>query len=355
MIGPAARRASGVWIGTGIVGAIIFGPNGMHPHDFTELALHVPVFGVVVGLTWLLLFVPTARVLVRADGATYLRSLPGPRWQPLALGTLAMIVLQLPWLIVWLLGDGMRGLAVVAALTIVIVVVARWRTRPPRAGWPRWRGGAAALRGIYLRALRRRAGDAIVRGVGLAVLAGLAAGLFVRNNALHGPHAAVLGAGVIAIVLVPGWVGALFPLVEAHRAAAWLAATVGISPSTRVGVLASVVGIVYAVGAAIAGAAAAIAFSFDADTIGSLVATAVLVAIGSSLVTTRGLVWADRGEALADAPKDAVSRGEAAARVVIGAIAAAALAVICLAALGLAGVLGIIVIGSAAVLTARQT
>jgi len=342
-----------VWIGSGIVGAVIFGPTAMQPVDVTQLALHVPTFGIAIAITWLLLFAPTARVLVRAEGATYLRSLPAPRWTPRVIAASALVWLQLPWLALWLLGEGVHGLAIVLAFTAPIVALASWRPRPPRAGWPRWRGDRAALRGVYLRALRRRAGDALVRHIGLSILAGLAAGLFIHNNAFVDERAAVLGGGVIAIVLVPGAVGTLLPLVDVHHASAPLASSLGMSAPARVAVLASVVAIVYAGGAAIAAAAAAL--ELDVVTLAWLAAAAVALALAMSLVATRMAVWADRGEPVADAPKDIVSRNDAAVRVVIGGVVAAALAVICLGALGIAGVLAMLVIGIAAVLTTRPS
>ena len=122
VIGPALRRALAVWIGAGIVAAVIFGPTGMRPGDLTGLALHDLGAGAVIAATWLLLFVPTARIVVRADAATYLRSLPhGPTW-PLAAA--AVIALQLPWLALWLAGEGVRGLAVVGVVTIPVLLIA---------------------------------------------------------------------------------------------------------------------------------------------------------------------------------------------------------------------------------------
>src|SRR3954470_19068291 len=97
----AFRRAVAVWIGTGIVAAGVFGPTAMHPRDLTDLALHEPVVGGILALTWMLVFLPAARVLVRGETAAYLRSLPGPTIAPLALGAAALIALQLPWLALW--------------------------------------------------------------------------------------------------------------------------------------------------------------------------------------------------------------------------------------------------------------
>jgi hypothetical protein len=339
VIGPASRRASAVWVGAGIGGGIVFGPNGMHPRDLTQLALHVPSVGGVLAVTWLLLYVPTARMIVREEGGLYLRSLPMARWQPIALSVLALVVLQLPWLLLWIAGEGARGLAIVVALSIVIALVALWRPRPRRAGWPRWRSDRAALRGVYVRALRRRATDALVRGVGLAVLAGLVAGVMVRNNALVGDEGAPLGAGVIAIMLIPGCVGALLPLVEAHRASAWLVASLGMSAAARVIVLATVVAGVYVLGAAIAVGAA---YAFVApQTIAWLAAVALPATLGIALVVTRALVRAEREDK------------SAAARVVTGAIVASATAVTLLGWLGVTAAPAMLLVGVCALLTAR--
>jgi hypothetical protein len=74
---PAWRRALAAWLGLAIVAAVVFGPTAMHPSDLTGLALHDPGVGLALGVTWLLVFVPTARVIVRAAPAAYLGSLPG--------------------------------------------------------------------------------------------------------------------------------------------------------------------------------------------------------------------------------------------------------------------------------------
>lgn len=337
MVTPAWRRAAAVWIGAAMGGGIVFGPTGMHPHDLTRLALGVPAVGAGLALTWLLVFTPTARVLVRAEGARYLRSLPGPRWQPLVVGATALVVLQLPWLALWIAGDGVRGLAIVLALTVLIVLVASLRRRPRTAHFPPWTRPFPALRGVYVRALKRRAADALVRGVGLAILAGMVAGLVVRNNGLAGESAAPLGSGAIAIMLVPGWVGALLPLVEAQRSSAWLASSLGITQAMRITVLATVVAGVYLVGTAIALGAAGVTFAMSPW----LAATAIVTSLGMSLVATRALLVADRD--VASAP----------VRVVSGAVVASALAVVCLAWLGILGALVLVGIGICAVLAVR--
>lgn len=339
VIAPAARRAAAVWAGAGIVAAVVFGGTGMHPRDLTELAVHVAAVAAVLGATWVLLMLPAARVLVRGDGARYLRSLPGPRAWPVAAAAAALVALQGPWLALWLAGEGARGLVVIAATTLVIAGLARWQVRPARGRQVRWRRAGTALFGVYARALRRRAADALVRGAGLAVLAGIAAGLLVRNNALAGPGAGALGAAVIAIVLAPGWAGALAPLADAHRETGWLAGSLGISDTAREAVLATTVVAVYAAGAAVASAAAAALAAPSA--VGWIAVTAVIGAAGGGLVATRAVLVAARGG------------GAGAVRIAVGAVIASAVVVLAVGLLGAWGA-GAAVATGAVVLAARS-
>lgn len=386
VIVPAWRRAASVWVGAAIGGGIIFGPTGMHPHDLTRLALGVPAVGAILAITWLLVFVPAARVLVRADGARYLRSLPGPRWWPIVVGALALLALQLPWLALWLAGDGLRGLVIVVGLSAVIALLASWRPRGRPAATPRWTRGRQALRGVYLRAMRRRASDALIRGVGLAILAGLVAALVVRNNALAGRDAAVLGPAVIAILLIPGWAGTLLPLLDAHRQSGWLVSSLGMSASARTVVLATVVATVYVAAALISVAAAGVALGWLLDSAASLTAESgvpvvadpsmvtsgssvaatiawigavtVATSIASSLIATRALLRAGgeretRDPSVAHDGRDDRDERGAAVRVVVGAIAASALSVLCIGWLGIAGVGASVAVGICAIVTAR--
>jgi hypothetical protein len=373
VIGPAYRRAGAVWIGTAIAAAVIFGPTGLTPWALTQLALHGPGVGIALAATWLLMFVPVARIVVRADAATYLRALPGPTLAPLAIAGAALIGLQLPWLVLWVWGQGALGLAIVCALTVVIVALAWLRFPPPRAGWPRWTGARQAFTAIYVRALRRRAGDGIVRGIGLAVLAGAAGGLVVANNQLVGQDAAVLGTAVIAVVALPAQVGLLSTLVNAYRASGWLAASLGVTAQARIAGLAVAVGIVYLVDAyrasgwlaaslgvtaqaRIAGLAVAVGIVYltcavvgvgalaivvggNAETIAWVAAFALPTALLSALAVTRSLVRA------ADSPS-------AAQRVVSGAVVVAALAVFWL---GLLGELGLAAMAATAIVALART
>jgi hypothetical protein len=252
VIGPAYRRASAVWAGCMIVAAIIFGPTAMHPRDITQMALDEPSAFAVLAGTWLLVFVPIARALLHGDEARYLRSLPAPALWPRLVQIGAIVGLQLPWLLLWLVGEHVRGLLVFAGSTIVIALVAWWRPSRRTTGAPRWRSSVRALVGVYVAALVRRAGDALVRGAGLAIFAGLAAGLFVRNNVLAGEHAARIAASVIALMAVPAQVGVLGVLLDAHRRSTWLARSLGVLPSTRTLALGVALAIVHVAAALLA-------------------------------------------------------------------------------------------------------
>lgn len=326
MVIPAGRRAGAVWLGCAIVTAVVFGPTGMQPRDLTGLALHHPGVGSVLFATWLLIFAPTARLLLRADAARYLRSLPAPAGAAAVVGGLALIGLQAPWIALWLIGEGVRGLAVVAVTTAALIALAAWRPPRMRAGYPAWRHARAALVGIQLRALRRRAGDAVVRGAGLALLAGGAAGLFVRNNHLVGAEAAVLGASVTAVAVIPAHVGLQLVIAGAHRETGWLASSLGISAGTRLLAVVFATALVQLATTALALVACGLVLGGAPATLGPLAATSLAVALGGALWNARIIV------VHADSP-------QLAARTAVMPVAIAALAILCLSTLGVSGAL----------------
>jgi hypothetical protein len=336
VVAPAWRRVTAAWLGCAMVGGVVFGPTAMHPSHLTELALHEPAVGAVLTTTWVLIFLPTARMIVRAAPAAYLYSLPGDRRGALIVAGVALIGLQLPWLALWTLGEGWRGVAIVLALSAAIIALARWRPPAGHARFPAWRNPGQALRATHLRALRRRAGDALLRGAGLAVLAGAAAGLMVRNNEITGERAGVIGASFIAILLIPAQVGLALVTLGAHREATWLADAIGIAPRTRTAALVHAVASVHLGAAAIAVAATVLVAGVHPW----LAILALATGLGTALVESRAML---RG----------VESPTAAVRVVVGAIVAAALAVLSLAVLDAAGAVAILAIGAFAVLARK--
>lgn len=308
----------------------------MQPADLTGLALADPAVGAVLGATWMLIFVPTARMIVRAAPAAYLHSLPGDRRAAWAVAAAALVGLQVPWVLLWILGEGPRGLVVIGVTTMATVALACWRPPSLHGGVPAWRTGGQALRGIHLRALRRRAGDALVRGAGLAVLAGAAAGLLIRNNQLTGEPAGVLGASIIAVVLVPAQLGAALVTLGAHRETAWLAQAFGLAHGTRVAALVAAITLVHVAAAVLAVLAALVIAGANAW----LPILALTVALGTALGEARAMLAHEASAAIA-------------ARVVTGGILVAALAVLCLGTLGAAGALALLAIGATALLTVK--
>lgn len=332
VIVPASRRADAAWVGCALVAAVIFGPTAMHPSDLTGLALNDPGVGVVLAGIWLLVFAPTARMIVRAQPAAYLASLPGDPRLARLVAAAALIVLQLPWLALWVLGEGWLGLLVVLATTAVLVGLTSWRPPRPRSYIPAWRRPSDALRGVHLRALVRRAGDALLRGAGLSILAGLAAGLIVRNNQLTGETAGVVGAGIIAVVLVPAQIGPALVTLGAYRETDWIAASFGIAPRSRIVALCTSIAGVHLTTAALATAAAMVVAGLH-----GWLLLALGIAGGTALAETRSVLIH-------------VGSPTVAARMVLGAIVAAALAVLCLVLLSATGVLAFLALGMFAVL-----
>ena len=375
VIAPAYRRAGAGWVGSAIASAFIFGGNGMAPGDVTGLALNTPGVALILAITWLLLYLPTARMLLRPDGAAYLASLPAPPITPRALTLGALVAFQLPWLLLWLVGEHARGIAIVVGWTVIIAAIASWRPRSRTHRAPRWSSGLRALTAIYARALARRASDALLRGAGLAVLAGLLGGLILRNNAASAQHAAIVATGAIAIALVPGWAGVLLPLVETRRRAAWLALSLGISKPARVLALLLVIATVHIATIALAVMASTVVataagpikptgttddpvvidMAHQTASLPDFLLLAVVAlgcALGAACLSTRAVLHAD--VAASDDPRDTPRRGPAAARVVVGAIGAAAAVVLALATLGAVGALAVIVLGVAGISTARN-
>jgi len=332
VIAPAARRASALWVGAAMFAAIAFGPTGARAQDLTAVAWQNPTVFAVIAVGWLTMFAPVARAIVRAPGATYLRSLPAPWLAAHAIAALALVALQAPWLALWVRGDGVRGLAVVVAGTPVIAAIAAWTPRARFARSPRWHSPTAAFVGI---ALRRRAGDAIVRALGLSALAGGAAAAIVARNDLTGTAAGTLGGAVLAVMLLPAVVGVLPAIIEAHAQSFWLAESLGAGASARRAVIATVA-IVYACAALIALAPLAL-WRPDALAAAAPVWLATALAIGG--IVARGCLGAS-------------TSAMPASRALQSAIAATALAVLLIGGFGIVGLAILAIAAALAVATA---
>ncbi|XYI03235.1 hypothetical protein ACMHYB_27135 [Sorangium sp. So ce1128] len=102
----AVARAMPLYMGLGLVGAIVFGGNGMHPSQLTGLAAESLPFRLALWAVWLLVGTPAARALLRAPSTFFLRALPVPRAHLLSAHALLLAVAEVPWVALWAIGVG---------------------------------------------------------------------------------------------------------------------------------------------------------------------------------------------------------------------------------------------------------
>jgi hypothetical protein len=317
---PAKQRATPVWLGVIVVGGIVFGGNGMHPRDAVDAARAAPAIAGILAIAWLLLVAPVGRVLWRAPGTDFLRSLPAPRHARLASATFAILVVQLPWSILWFAGGGaaLGAIATIAmALATLAVGIVPLPAHRPRI--PHWRSAWRGLAGIHARGLVRVAGASIVRGLGLALLAGAAAGGFVRVNDLAAAEAATYGAAVATVPLTIALAGAFGAVAATDLRADWIARAAGVTTATR---LVAIALVLVAAGTIAGIAAGATAFAIGGAPVGVAVA---LVAIALAAGGTRIVRYAT----LAASANVTTARVDG-ARIVIGCVALAVTAIVVL-------------------------
>ncbi|XXX82035.1 hypothetical protein WMF30_25065 [Sorangium sp. So ce134] len=291
----AFARAMPLYMGLGLVGAVVFGGNGMDPAQLTGLAGESLAFRLALWAAWLLVGTPAARALLRAPATFFLRALPVPRLQLLSGHALLLAVAELPWVLLWAFGAGaLAGLAACAgALAAHAMLLARPRgarelaalsllasailvgapaplllacaapalavglraavVRAPevplgreRALIPRAlpvRGGAlVALSLAYAAALLRGHRAVLLRGLALAAASALAAAAWARTS---GPLEAgpLAGASLVALAPVALCVGAGFsgPVLREERRIAWLLDACGASAPLRASAAAAAV------------------------------------------------------------------------------------------------------------------
>jgi hypothetical protein len=237
---PAWRRTAAVWASLAIVASIVMGPTALRPGDLVELLLHGPAAAMILGALWLALFHPIAKILARAEAASFLRSLPAPRLAK-GLPVAMLAAMQVPPLALFC-GGGEPGWAVAVWLGCS---AASWLLAQPvlprRAARPlRWTSSGQALRAVL--ASRLLVDDALLRGLAFAGLAGVGAALMIRNNDLIGQGAATLGLGTMIILGTPAWAAVTQPLAVAHRRIWPLCASTGMSATSWVASQAVVLG-----------------------------------------------------------------------------------------------------------------
>jgi hypothetical protein len=227
----AARVAGPTFSALAVLGAIVFGPNGMRARDLVLAMRASPSLGVAVGALWLALSVPAAEVTLGARGLRALRSQPlSLAWLVAAQGGL-LLGLSLPLALLmarghegpWGVVAGLGALTSSSALAALGVVTREARplaraaglalggaaltlvppsllalVGPPALAWvlPRAHlAGLARPRGMRSRALPRTPVLALAATLGL----GLARGARARLHTALGLAALGVGASALAL------------------------------------------------------------------------------------------------------------------------------------------------------------
>lgn len=328
---PAWRRAGAVWASLAVLAAVVMGPTALTPPTVVVLLRGSPLVSGLLAALWLALLHPVARILMRAEAASFLRTLPAPRGAPaLPWLTLALMHAPVPAL---LAAGGLRQGALLAWIALIcasaLLGAVRWpqRPRPPA----RFASSGAGLRQI----LRRRllADDALLRALGFTGLAGLGAALLIGNNQLLGASASTLGLGVVVVLGTPAWAAVIQPLAVVHRRLWPLCASSGVPHVAYVGALAAVLAGALIFLCVLAAALAALASQLPpGDALRMLAGAAVLgLALGAAGVTVAH--WATQSALIAERVMTGALVCTAAAALLLGTLAEAGLA----AALALAG------------------
>lgn len=295
---PAWWRAAAVWAALAVIAGIVMGPTGLMPSDVVDLLTHAPAAAAVLGALWLALLHPVARILVRAEAAAYLRTLPAPGLAP-ALPALSLWGMQLPPPLL-LAAGGRPGLGGVVWLALTAASYAGAQLQlPKRRPRPlRWKSGGRAVCAILAR--RLVADDALLRAVAFAGLAGAGAALMIRNNQLDGAGAATLGLGTVIVLGTPAWAAVTLPLAVAHRRLWPLCAATGMSAASWVGAqavtLAATMAGLFTFAAGIAGALGGLGIGDVARIAGG----GFVLGIAGGWGAVRVGEWATRGKQVAE-------------------------------------------------------
>lgn len=150
-----------IFFGILVVCAIVFGPTGMRASDLVFTLRSAPFFSAALWIAWLVLVFPVAQLALLPPSSLYLRWLPAPRWVLYVSAAIAAFVVELPWLLLFAVGETMAS-----GLTAALAALAFH--------------AAAAVRPLTFR-----------HGI---VLLGVVAAVFVRNVFLALPLALIVAA-----------------------------------------------------------------------------------------------------------------------------------------------------------------
>ena len=277
----ALRRALPAYVTMAMAAGMVFGGNGLAPATVVEAAQGSFAVRVALWSVWLVFTMPAARAVLATRSAFWLRSLPIPRWHFVVIQGAFMVLVELPWVLLWMWGgEVVLGLGVLAAavsahgvwvarsrrpISVVLAVVTGLVILVPAPPWLMLASmplvSVAALRLAWVRApelgpplVRAMVGGPPVLAVASAHIATLLRGhrvLVIRALVFVGLSTAL---GVLAIrnggvgdaaghtiyavaFLVPAIVGATAsfagPVLRSEAAAAWVFRVSGTSQWMR--------------------------------------------------------------------------------------------------------------------------
>lgn len=222
----ALARAVPAWAGALIVGAAVFGGNGLRPVHLAAIAATSPAVIAVAAVGWLVLLAPAIAAMTAAPGARYLRTLPGAAVARPAAPLAIAFVVHAPWgglaIATAPVGGGLTWLGLALASLALAAALARLTPAPRR---PRWRGPRAALVGAHLRAIARRRGGSVAFAAGLALLGGALGAAMIDGEPAGAATLAILPAACAAAVTACALAAIASAVVDDRRALGpWLAA-----------------------------------------------------------------------------------------------------------------------------------
>lgn len=125
----AMRRAWPLALGLGVVGAVLFGPNGLSARDLTLPARHSPLLRAVLWSAWMLASLPFARALLGDRSLRLVLSQPVSRTRLAAVLSAWLLIGHSPWIAFRARGEGVRD----ALASALVGVVGSWTlAAPPR-------------------------------------------------------------------------------------------------------------------------------------------------------------------------------------------------------------------------------
>ncbi len=339
----AFQRAALLYLAIAIAAGIIFSGNGMSASDVTEFSDGSPLFRMILWSLWLIATTPAARAVLCEPSLFVLRALPVPRLLFCLGYALLLVVVELPWALLFARGKGpFIGLAVamtaMTAHSLIVVRVHRllwyalafgtvglWMLPLPTPLWlvlsavslrfalvmafvlaplravsvgtPLVRGSALwALCLAYLQTLRRGHVSLFIRALLLLLLGIAITALAIHNNQIVLPGLrCTVSLGVLSVTLLLGLCGLAAPVLRSERQAEWLLAVCRVPGSTRAYATALVVVSIGLVLGTLHALAVVGLLGGDARLLIRLLADSVCAGITLGVVACGLMRWAQRG------------------------------------------------------------